>query len=218
MRDKRTIVRIMRTPAVQVQDWLFPRVRRSVLTLLLMDPDKRWHLREVARKADCAVGTVRRELKGLVACGIAVESRDGNRIYYQANSQCPVYPELAGLIRKTSGLVDVLRAALAGVGERIRVAFVYGSQARQEAGPRSDVDLLVIGEIGFTELVSALAQAQETLDREINPTVYSAREFSRKAASGHHFVRSVLKTPKVFLIGDADELGRLAAERLAVRA
>ncbi len=189
-----------------------------MLTLLLMDPDKRWHLREVARKADCAVGTVRRELKGLVACGIAVESRDGNRTYYQANLGCPVYPELAGLIRKTSGLVDVLQAALAGVRRRVRVAFVYGSQARQEGGPRSDVDLMVIGEIAFAEVVTALAQAQDTLGREINPTVYSATEFHRKAASGHHFVRSVLKTPRVFLIGDADELGKLATERVAVRA
>jgi predicted nucleotidyltransferase len=218
VRHKRTIVRIMRTSRRQAQDWLFPRVRRAVLTLLMMDPDKRWHLRDVARRADCAVGTVRRELKGLVACGIVVESRDGNRTYYQANPQCPVYPELAGLIRKTSGLADVLRAALAGLGTRIRVAFVYGSEARREAGPSSDVDLMVIGNVGFADVVSALAEAQDTLGKEINPTVYSPEEFSRKAAAGHHFVRSVLKERKIFLIGDADELGRLARERLAVRA
>ncbi len=176
----------------------------------MMDPDKRWHLREIVRRADCAVGTVRRELKGLVDCGIAVESRDGNRTYYQANVQCPVYPELAGLIRKTSGLADVLRAALAGLGERVRIAFVYGSQARQEGGPGSDVDLLVVGEVAFAEVVSALAQAQDLLGREINPTVYSPEELAHKSAAGHHFVRSVLKAPKLFLIGDADELGRLA--------
>ena len=131
--------------------------------------------------------------------------------------QCPVYPELAGLMRKTSGLGDVLRAALAGLEGRIQVAFVYGSQAKHEAGPDSDVDLMVIGEVGFAEVVSALAQAQDTLGREINPTVYSAGEFRGKAASGHPFVRSVLKDPKIFLIGDADELGKLATERVAVR-
>ncbi|OHB64713.1 MAG: hypothetical protein A2Y76_06495 [Planctomycetes bacterium RBG_13_60_9] len=206
----------MRTPRGQAQDWLFPRVRKAVLTLLLMDPDQRWHLREVVRRTDCAVGTVRRELKGLVACGIAVENRDGNRTYYQANPQCPVYAELAGLIRKTSGLAEVLRTALAGLGGRIKAAFVYGSQARQEAGPDSDVDLMVIGEVAFAEVVAVLAQAQDALGREINPTVYSAEEFGHKASSGHHFVRSVLKNQKVFLIGDEDELGRLAAQRLAV--
>jgi predicted nucleotidyltransferase len=200
----------MRTPKGQVQDWLLPRVRRAVLTLLMMNPDKRWHLREVGRKAGCAVGTVRRELKGLVECGVVVESRDGNRTYYQANRECPVYPELASLIRKTSGLADVLGAALTGLREQIDVAFVYGSQARQEAGPDSDVDLMVIGTVGFAEVVSALAQAQDTLAREVNPTVYSPEEFHRKASSGHPFVRSVLKDRKIFLIGDADELGRLA--------
>ncbi len=210
MRDKRTIVRIMRTRRVQVQDWLFPRVRRAVLTLLMMDPDKRWHLREVVRRVDCAVGTVRRELKGLVDSGIVIESRDGNRTYYQANLRCPIYAELAGLIRKTSGLADVLRAPLAELGGRVKVAFIYGSQASQQAGPSSDVDLMVIGEVGFVEVVSALAQAQDMLDREINPTVYSPEEFARKSSSGHHFVRSALKGPKLFLIGDADELGRLA--------
>ncbi len=183
----------------------------------MMDPDKRWHLRDVARRADCAVGTVRRELKGLVDCGIVVESRDGNRTYYQANSQCPVYAELASLVRKTSGLADVLRAAMAGLGEHVKVAFVYGSEARHEAGPKSDVDLMVIGDVGFAEVVSALAKAQDTLGREINPTVYSPEEFARKASSGHHFVRSVLKERKIFLIGNADDLGKLATERLAVR-
>jgi len=200
----------MRTTRIQVQDWLFPRVRKAVLTLLLMDSDKRWHLREVARRANCAIGTVSRELKGLVACGIAVESRDGNRTYYQANLQCPVYGELASLIRKTSGLSDVLYAVLTGFGERIQIAFIYGSQARQEAGPNSDVDLMLIGEVSFAEVVSALAQAQDALGREVNPTVYSLQEFTQKASSGHHFVRSVLKDRKIFLIGDADELRGLA--------
>ena len=214
----RTIVRIMRTFTGQVQDWLFPRVRTAVLTLLLMDADKRWHLREVVRRADCAIGTVRRELKGLVAYGIALESRDGNRTYYQANRQSPIYKELAGLIRKTSGLADILRAAIADLGERVEIAFVYGSQAKNAAGPASDVDLMVIGSAGFAEVVSALARIQDALAREINPTVYSPEEFARKASSGHHFIQSVLKGPKLFLIGDADELGRLAPPRLAVRA
>jgi uncharacterized protein len=207
----------MRTSRVQIQDWLFPRVRRAVLTLLLMDANKRWHLREVVRRTACAIGTVRRELKGLVACGIALETRDGNRTYYQANSQCPAYGELSGLVRKTCGLADVLRMAMAELGERVKVAFVYGSQARQQADSASDVDLMVIGDVGFAEVVSALAGAQDALSREINPTVYAVEEFRSKVSSGHHFVRSVLKDRKIFLIGDADELGRLARQRLAVR-
>jgi predicted nucleotidyltransferase len=200
----------MRTTRHQAVDWLFPRARKSVLTLLLTDAGKRWHLRDVVRRTGCAIGTVRRELKGLAACGIALESRDGNRLYYQANRGCPVYAELAGLIRKTSGLADVLREALAPLGGRIRAAFIYGSQARQDARPGSDVDLMVVGQVGFGEVVSALGEAQEAVGREINPTVYSPEQFRQKVSSGHHFVRSVMREQKIFLIGDADEFGRLA--------
>ena len=203
-------MRIMKTPRKQVIDWLFPRARKNVLTLMLMDPRRRWHLRDVVRRTGCAIGTVRRELAGLAACGILVATRDGNRAYYQANPACPIHSELCGIIQKTSGLADVLRPALEGLGRRVRVAFLYGSQARQEARSDSDVDLMVVGKAGFGEVVTALSEAQDTLGREVNPTVYSLKEFRDKVSSGHHFLQSVMKEPKIFLIGDADELGNLA--------
>jgi len=200
----------MRTISRQPADWLFPRVRRNVLALLLIDGDRGWHLREVVRRTGCAVGTVRRELKGLTACGLVLQTRDGNRTVYQANRASPLYPDLAGLIRKTCGLTDVLRSALQLLADRISVAFVYGSHARGDARPASDVDVMVIGKLGFREVVAALADAQNTLAREINPTVYSPAEFRTKATAGHHFVRSVLSDPRIFLIGDENELGGLA--------
>jgi predicted nucleotidyltransferase len=104
----------------------------------------------------------------------------------------------------------VLRPALEGLGPRVRIAFIYGSQARQEARSDSDVDLMVIGEAGFGEVVTTLGKAQDALGREVNPTVYSPEEFQNKISSGHHFLKSVMKETKVFLIGDVDELGKLA--------
>ena len=210
VRKKRTIVRIMRTTRHQCIDWLLPPVRKSVLTLLLMDARRRWHLRDIVRRAGCAVGSASRELRGLAECGIITTSRDGNRTYYQASSDCPIYPELVALIRKTSGLADVLRSALGPLAERIEVAFIYGSQARRQATSSSDVDLMVIGEVGFTDVVSALAETQTLLEREINPTVYTPEEFTEKARLGQHFVRSVLGSPKIILLGSAHELSRLA--------
>lgn len=210
MRPSRTIVRVRRTNQGNVVDWLLPPVRAQVLTLMLTDPARRWHLRDIARRTGCAVGSVRRELTGLAACGVLVASREGNRTYYQADTRCPIYPELRGIVRKTTGLADVLRGALADLAHRIRVAFVYGSVARQEAGSGSDVDVMVVGDASFAETVGALGKAQDILGREVNPTVYSPQEFHDKLAAGHHFLRSVLLGPRIALIGDVDELAGVA--------
>ena len=156
------------------------------------------------------MGTTYQELRGLVECGILTASRDGNRVYYQANPYCPIYQELLALVRKTSGLADVLRPALEALGNCVEVAFIYGSMARQEDRSGSDIDIMVIGDAGFGEVVSALADAQDALAREVNPSVYSSQEFSRKIKAGHHFLQAVMKEPKIFLIGDKDELRRLA--------
>src|SRR5205807_9201083 len=126
--------------------------------------------------------------------------------FYQANRQCPLFPELQGLLVKTVGVADVLRAALAGLADRIQVAFLYGSMVKGSARSGSDVDVLVVGEVTFAELVRALGAAQERLGREVNPSVYPPNEFCRKLAQQHHFLTSVLREPKVFLVGDEHEL------------
>lgn len=198
-----------------VLDWLFPPIRRRVLALLLGRPEKRWHLRELSREAGFAVGTVRREVNGLAGTGLLLRQKEGNRVYYQANRDSPVFQELSGLLRKTAALADVLRDALVPLGEHIGAAFVYGSFASGTPGLLSDVDLMVIGEATFSEVVSALAPAQMTLSREVNPTVYPPKEFVSRVASGDHFVTSVLAGPKLFLIGSEHDLEQLAGQRLA---
>ena len=128
-----------------------------------------------------------------------------------------MFEEIKGLVIKTAGVADVLRTALAPLGDRIRIAFVFGSVARGQQRAQSDVDLFIVGEVAFGEVVSSLADAQVRLQREINPTVYPPEEFSRKLSTGHHFLRNVLRREKVFLIGDQRELARLAEKRLADR-
>ncbi|HUT60182.1 MAG TPA: hypothetical protein VNA25_20235 [Phycisphaerae bacterium] len=196
-------------------DWLFPPVRKRVLALLLGRPDARWHLRDVGRQTSLALGTVRRELAGLVQAEVITATKDGNRIYYQANRASPLFPELAGLLRKTAGLADVLREALSPLAGRITVAFLHGSQVGDRAAAASDVDVMVVGEVTFGEVVSAFSPHQDRLGREINPTVYPKGEFRRKIAAGHHFLLTVLESPKVFLLGDEHDLAEVAGRRSA---
>jgi predicted nucleotidyltransferase len=189
---------------------LFGKTRRAVLGLLLSHPERSFFLREVARKTESGQGAVQRELKQLAEAGIVTRSRRGNQIHFQADTECPVFPELRSLLLKTSGAASLLQKALTQIADRIEVAFVFGSLPKGEATPQSDVDLIIVGNTTLRDIVSVLSPLQEAIGREINPTVYSAKEFSSKAAHGHHFVNSIMQEPKWFLIGDEHELEKLA--------
>lgn len=200
----------MRTIKKTAIDWLLPEVRKKVLALLLTDIRQSRHLRDIARKTGFAIGTVQRELAGLTQAEIVIRRKDGNRTYYQANTGCPILPELSGLLRKTAGIADVLKDALKPLSKKIKAAFVFGSFAANSERANSDVDLLVIGSCSFGEVVAAVGKAQDKLGREVNPSVYPVDEFEKKAAAGQHFIKTVLAGAKIFLIGNENELKKLA--------
>jgi predicted nucleotidyltransferase len=196
---------------------LFSRNRRALLGLLYGHPDEQFYLREIVRFCGGGVGAIQRELKQLTEAGILRRTVRGNQVYFQASADCPVFEEMKGILAKTAGAADILRAALAPMADRISVALIVGSVARSQQRAQSDIDLLVIGEAAFGEVVATLADAQIRLRREVNPTVYPPDEFSAKIRAGHHFLKSVLKREKIFLIGDERELKRLAEKRVADR-
>jgi DNA-binding transcriptional ArsR family regulator len=191
---------------------LLPEYRRRVLGLLLLRPDEALHGREIARRTGLSAGTVTRELTKLAEVGLLRREKRGNQQLYSANKTCPVFTELASMLRKTSGMADVLVQALAPAASQIRAAFVFGSmaQARETAG--SDIDLMLIGDLGFGQAVELLYPAQADLGREVNPKVFSADEFSQRAAT-EPFLRDVLSKPKIFLIGSEHELAELAGHQ-----
>jgi DNA-binding transcriptional ArsR family regulator len=191
---------------------LLPEYRRRVLGLLLLRPEEALHGREIARRTGLPAGTVTRELTKLAEVGLLHRERRGNQQVYRANTRSPVFSELAGILRKTSGLADVLAQALAPVAPKLRAAFIFGSiaQGRESAG--SDVDLILIGDLGFAQAVELLHAAQATLGREVNPKVFTASEFTSKVATGA-FLRDVLAKPKIFLIGSDHDLAELAGRQ-----
>ena len=193
---------------------LFGQTRRAVLALLYSHPGQSYYLRQLVRSAGLGLGAAQREVKRLNDAGIIRRTVSGHQVFYQANPGCPIFEELKGLMVKTTGIADVLRAALAPLAARIRVAFIYGSVAKLTQRSGSDVDIMVVGESTFGDVVTALGSAQETLAREINPTIYSPTEFRSKLKARHHFLTAVVGGEKLFLIGDAHELARLGAKRL----
>ena len=194
---------------------LFGATRQAVLRNLFSHPDERFYLRQIIQLVGLGSGTVQRELEQLTGAGVLIRIVEGRQTYYRVNRECPVYNELHGLIRKTFGVAQVLKDALRSKSRQIRAAFVYGSIAKGSESASSDVDVMVVGDnLSFREVVASLQEAQQELHREVNPTVYGVDEFSRKIAAGQHFISTVLKGPKIFLIGDDGELGRLAKERV----
>jgi predicted nucleotidyltransferase len=188
---------------------LFGQSRRSILALLYGHVDKEFYLREIARRAGTGIGATQRELGQLTDAGLLVRVRRGHQVYYQANKQNAIFSEMKSILTKTSGIQDVLKDALAPLAERIRLAFVYGSIARGAETGSSDVDLMVVGEVGFTDVVSALSESESKLGREVNPTVYGPREFREKVTAKNHFLSTVAKEKKLFVIGDEREFRRL---------
>lgn len=184
---------------------LFPGYRRRVLGLLLLAPDQALHGREIARRTGLQSGTVLRELNRLVDAGLLRREKRGNQSLYGADRDCPVFEEVAGILRKTSGAADVIAGALGPLSDRIESAFIYGSFAKGTARAGSDIDVLIVGAAELGAVIDALYPAQAQVGREINPKVFSSREWNAKLKAKSAFAMELQANPKIVLIGDKDE-------------
>lgn len=185
-------------------DLLSSRVKAEILRLLFGPGALELHVREMARRARLNEATVRQELRRLERLGVVTCRKDGNRLAYRAAVGHPLHPELRGIVLKTSGLADVLREAIAS--PRVRVAFVFGSVAEGTEAPGSDIDLMVIGDVTLRQLAGMLSGVASRLGREINPHVLSPKEFALRRRARDHFLTTVRRGPKIFVVGDAHEL------------
>jgi len=174
--------------------------------------DESFYILQLVRAVGGGRGAVQRELKHLTDLGLILRRVQGNQVLYRANAQSPIFQEIKSLITKTVGVHDAIRSALTPLGAKIQIAFVYGSVARQKERADSDVDLMVLGSASFGDVVSALGPAQKFLGREVNPNVFPVSEFRSKLAAGNHFLRSVMKEKKLFVLGTEHELAKLAAK------
>lgn len=184
--------------------------RIQLLRALLLDPGEGLYLRKLEAKTGFAPRTIQLELNRLTRAGILNRTDSGNRAYYRINEGCPIIPELRSIFVKTVGVADVLRRALEPDRERVLAAFIYGSFASGEISPDSDVDVMLIGDIDFGEVVKRFRDPQAELGREVNPSVFDPEEFKRRIATRDHFTTAVMQGPKIFLLGGDDELRRLA--------
>lgn len=192
---------------VGVADALFTKVQQRVLAVLFGNPGRSFYANEIIVLAESGTGAVQRELARLEASGLVTATRVGNQKHYQANGASAVYAELRGLVLKTAGLADVLRAALQPLVVRIESAFVYGSVAKGEDTATSDIDLMVVSDtLSHADLYAALQDAEERLGRKVNPTVYTRKVLDKRMRADNAFVRRVWSQPRLPVIGELDGL------------
>lgn len=194
---------------------LFGKTRCAVLGLLFGHPDEKFYLRQVARLTSAGLGAVQRELASLESAGIVRSSRLARSVFFQANHDCPIFPELLTLVTKTMGAAAPLRTALQELGSRILFAFVYGSLAAEVHDARSDIDIFIIGDVRTRAVIAKIEPLQRLLRREVNPVVMSVREFHNKLATHNAFVADVFRGRRIILVGSEHDLEKLAGGRLA---
>ena len=189
-------------------DALFSGTQQRVLGLLFGQPERSFYATELINLAGVGSGAVQRELASLAQSGLVTVKPVGNQKHYQVNPASPIYDELCGLVRKTVGLAEPLRAALAPLATQIKAAFVYGSVAKTEDTASSDIDLMLVSNtLTFSDTILALQAATELLGREVNPNIFTPQDFAKRLKEDGSFVSRVMAQPKVWLIGGAHDLG-----------
>lgn len=189
---------------------LFSRVQQRVLALFFGNPERSYHTNEIIRLTNSGTGAVQRELSKLSSVGLILVKNVGNQKMYAVNKDSNIFNELRDIVLKTFGMADVIGEALDPAISRIRVAFIYGSVAKHEDKVDSDIDLMLIGDdLSYADLFTQLESANEKLKRQVNPTFYTLTEWARKHKDGNSFITQVMRQPKIFIIGNDDELASI---------
>ena len=180
--------------------------RIEILKTFLLNLGRDFYQREISTITNLPIRAVQREVEKLVKIGFIEKQIRGNRIYYRCRKDFPIFEELKSIILKTVALGNVLKDYLQKKGEKIELAFIYGSFAKGDENISSDIDLLIVGNSTSKEVSMLLSPAKDSLRREINFVVYNKNEFLKKKES--HFLKRVLKEPKIFLVGGEGDLKR----------
>lgn len=192
-----------------LSDILSSRTRAGIFTVLFGWDVQELHAREISRQVGVTLSTVQQELKRLVELDLITRRKDGNRVYFKANTRHPLFSEIQNLTVKTSGMVPLFRETLQPIAAEISSAFIFGSVARSAEQAHSDVDLMIIGHVGLRKISAMIAPICQQLDREINPYTLTPENFFERVKEGDVFLSNVVRSEKIFLIGGENELGAM---------
>ena len=196
-----------RTSRTSLAQAIFTRTQQRVLRVLFGHPERSFYASELIRNAGTGSGAAQRELARLERNGLIVARRIGHQKHYQANAESPLFQELRSIVLKTVGLAEPLRDALKPFSSAIRAAFVYGSVAKATDQAASDIDVMIVSDsLTYGDVFRALERVARTVGRQVNPTVYTVAELSKRVREENAFVTRVLEQPKLWVIGSEHDL------------
>lgn len=181
----------------------------EVLAVLFLSREEAIHQSKIVTLSGLRVIQVQRALQRLREAGLIEEYQQGNMVYYKLEKNQPILTDLKNMLYKTILIVEPFKKAFEKFTKQINIAFIYGSFANGTEIAESDIDLFVIGGIGLKKLSSLLSPIAKQLQREINPVVYIKAEFIKKVKIKDHFVTSVMRSQKLWLVGDDNELKKM---------
>ena len=190
-----------------IADAVFTLTQQRVYALLFGQPNRRFFVTEVIDLAGMGRGAVQRELAKLATARLATASRVGNRVYYQANRDSPIFEDLCSIIRKTVGIECVVKNALKPLADKLSLAAIYGSVANRTDTAESDIDLLLVSDdLTLESVYSALGPAEKLLGRQFHPLLYKSREYRSRRSNRDGFLAHVLEGPKIVIVGSTDDV------------
>ena len=192
---------------ISLSSALFSNVQKRLLALLFGRPERSFYMSEIVRTIRSGTGAVERELQRLHRSGLVSMERIGNQKHYRANNESPIFNELHSIVQKTVGLTEPLRDALEPFANKIAIAFVYGSVAKQTDTAQSDIDLMIVADdVTYSDLFEHLQKAEALLGRPVNPTILDKEAWRRRRLTKNAFVEKVAGQPKIFILGSEADL------------
>ena len=188
-----------------LDDLIVSRVRIKILKLYFLNPDKIFHLREIQRQTNEAMNAIRREMNYLKDCGFMTSEYRGNRKYFTARKDSPLYFDLLALFNKMYGLGGEIIKNKLRLG-KVKFVMLSGKFVRGKEKSSSEVDLLVVGRVILPELAQIIKSEEKRKGREINYTIMTEEEFSFRKKRRDPFILSVLYHSRIMIIGDEEEL------------
>lgn len=187
----------------------FTKNQTKILEIFFNHPEKSHYLREIGRLLGKEPGVFQKEINRLVENGILTSIYQANSRFFKLNQKHPLYKELKSIFFKTLGAEGKLREILK-TDKNIKIAFIFGSFAQKKEDFFSDIDLMIIGNPNDDLLITKISQLENRLDREINYHIFSETDWKKTNQGKDSFLENILFGPKIFLIGDKNELSGIS--------